>query len=69
MFLNILQIIICLLLIGFIILQAKGTGLSSTFGGQSQQYHSKRGMEKIVFYSTLVLTVIFIGLSLINFRL
>lgn len=69
MWLNILQIIICLALIGLILLQAKGTGLSSAFGGQSQQYHSKRGVEKMVFYCTIILAVIFIGLSLINFRL
>ncbi|MCX6816354.1 MAG: preprotein translocase subunit SecG [Candidatus Beckwithbacteria bacterium] len=65
----ILQIIISLLLIGLILLQAKGTGLSSTFGGQSQAYHSKRGMEKTVFLTTIVLAVAFVIVSLFNFHL
>jgi len=69
MLLTILQIIIAISLIAIILLQAKGTGLGTTFGGQSQMYHSKRGVEKVVFYFTIVLAVIFIILSLVNFRL
>ena len=67
--LTLLQIIISLLLIGLILLQAKGTGLGSTFGGQSQTYHSKRGMEKSIFLATIVLAVFFVIISLVNFKL
>jgi preprotein translocase subunit SecG len=69
MWLNVLQIIISLLLTGLILLQAKGTGLGSTFGGQSQAYHSKRGVEKLVFTATIVLSCLFVIISLLNFRL
>lgn len=65
----VLQIIVAIALTGVILLQAKGTGLGSTFGGQSQMYHSKRGVEKVVFYLTIILSLIFVALSIINFRL
>ncbi|MBU1323177.1 MAG: preprotein translocase subunit SecG [Candidatus Beckwithbacteria bacterium] len=64
-----IQIIVCLILISLILLQAKGTGLGTTFGGQSQAYHSKRGVEKVVFYSTVIAGVLFVIISLLNFRL
>ncbi len=61
----IIQIIVSVLLVGSIILQAKGTGLGSSFGGSGEMYQSKRGVEKIVFYATITLTVIFAILSLL----
>jgi len=69
MALTIIQTIIAISLIAIILLQAKGTGLGSTFGGQSQMYHSKRGVEKVVFFTTIILTVIFVLISIINFIL
>ena len=66
---TIIQIIIAIALTAVILLQAKGTGLGSTFGGQSQMYHSKKGVEKVVFYLTIILAILFVLVSLINFRL
>jgi len=66
---TIIQIVIAIALTAVILLQAKGTGLGSTFGGQSQMYHSKKGVEKVVFYLTITLAVLFVLVSLINFRL
>jgi len=63
---TILQIIISIFLIAVILLQAKGTGLGTAFGGSNQMYHSKRGMEKIVFGLTIFLAFAFIVLSVIN---
>ena len=68
MWLTVFQIITSISLIAIILLQAKGTGLGSTFGGQSQMYHSKRGVEKVVFYGTIFLTILFVILSILNFR-
>lgn len=62
MFLIILQIMAGLLLSSLIMIQAKGTGLSRSFG--SSMYHSRRGLETLVFRSTIVLTVIFVAVSL-----
>lgn len=69
MILTVLQILISIVLISLILLQAKGTGLGSTFGGQSQAYHSKRGVERVVFTSTIIFSVLFVFISILNFRL
>jgi len=69
MILTILQILISIILISLILLQAKGTGLGTTFGGQSQAYHSKRGVERVVFTSTIIFAILFVFISILNFRL
>lgn len=60
------QIIITILLTGSILLQARGTGMGSTFGGAGETYRTKRGFEKLLFTATIVLAVLFILNSLIN---
>ena len=57
--LTVIQIIISLALIGAILLQQRGTGLSATFGGEGNIYRTKRGLEKIIFAATIVLAVLF----------
>ena len=69
MFLVIAQIINAIILMMLILLQAKGTGLGSSLGGSQQQYHSKKGVEKIVFIGTIVSAVVFVMLSIVNLRL
>ena len=56
---SIIHIIVSVLLIGLIVLQSKGSGLGAAFGGSNTSYHSKRGMEKIVFSLTIFLAVAF----------
>ncbi len=63
--LYILQIIIAVALITVIILQAKGTGLGSAFGGNGM-YHSKRGIEKSLFVVTIILAISFVVVCAIN---
>ncbi|KKU28682.1 MAG: hypothetical protein UX80_C0009G0011 [Candidatus Amesbacteria bacterium GW2011_GWA2_47_11b] len=58
------QIVTGIVLSGLILLQAKGTGLGRAFG--SVAYHSKRGVEKMVFRSTIIIAIIFVVLSLLN---
>ncbi len=65
MFTLIAQIIISLILILFVILQAKGTGMSAVFGG-SNNYHAKRGVEKTLFYGTILLSIFFVALAIAN---
>ena len=60
------QIIISVLLIAAILIQNKSSGLSSTFGGGAPIATSKRGAEKIVFSSTIVLSIVFVLLSLLS---
>ena len=66
-FLPIIQIIIATLLIGAILLQARGSGLSSVFGGESTFYHTRRGIEKFIFWATIVLAILFVAVSIASF--
>ena len=63
------QIAISVFLIVAVLLQQKGTGLSSTFGGGMMEYSTKRGAEKVIFYATIVLAVLFIGISVVRLLL
>lgn len=65
MVLNILQIIVTVLLIGAILLQVQGSGLSSAFGGGGEFYRSKQSVEKILISATIILSVLFGILSII----
>ena len=58
------QIGLSILLIAAILLQQRGTGLSSTFGGGSLEYSTKRGAEKIIFVATIVLAILFLAVSI-----
>jgi preprotein translocase subunit SecG len=61
------QIIVSVALVASILLQARGTGLSSTFGGDSAVYRSRRGIEKSLFRFTVVLGALFVLFSLASF--
>ncbi|MCL4415663.1 MAG: preprotein translocase subunit SecG, partial [Actinobacteria bacterium] len=57
--LNIIEIIVAVLLILLVLLQMQGSGLSSTFGGSGEVYRSKRSLEKLLMWATVVVTIIF----------
>lgn len=59
------QIIVSILLIVVILLQAKGSGLSTVFGGEGSFYRSKRGVEKMFVYLTIILAGLFLILSIV----
>ena len=61
------QIIVSIALIVAILLQARGTGLSGTFGGDSAVYRSRRGVERRLWQFTIVLLVLFVVFSLASF--
>lgn len=58
------QLVVAILLIVSILLQSRGSGLSSAFGGDFGGYYTKRGMEKFLFYLSTFLGVIFIALAI-----
>ncbi len=64
--LQIAQIIIALSVGASILLQARGTGLSSTFGGESTAYRSRRGLERTLFRLTILLIAVFVLISLLG---
>lgn len=59
-----IQILIAVAVSGLILLQAKGTGLGRTFGQAT--YHSKRGVEFIVFRLTIILAVLFVLVAIVT---
>lgn len=66
MIIDIIQIISAILLIIVILLQNRGAGLGSAFGGEGNIYRTKRGIEKSLFIFTIILSVIFLTTALIN---
>lgn len=58
------QIIVSIGLMAAILLQARGAGLGSAFGGDSSVYRSRRGIEKTLFQFTIALTVLFVVFSI-----
>jgi len=61
------QILLSIALVTAILMQARGTGLSGTFGGDSAVYRSRRGIEKRLWQFTLVLLVLFVLFALVSF--
>jgi protein translocase SecG subunit len=63
---SLFQAAVSILLIIAILLQNRGTGLSQTFGGGSENasYQTKRGFDKFLFRATILLGVIFLASAL-----
>jgi len=66
MALDIIQVILAVLVMGAVLLQARGTGLGAGFGGDGTVFRTKRGVEKKLHNTTIVLTILFFGISLAN---
>jgi len=64
--LNITQIVLAVLLTISIILQARGSGLGAIFGGEGNVYRTKRGAERILFISTIVISILFFATAIAN---
>lgn len=56
---KIFQIILAVLLMVVILLQQRGSGLGDIFGGSGNMYRSRRGIEKMLFYATIVIAILF----------
>lgn len=63
-FLIIFQVVVSILLIITILTQEKGVGLSATFGGGGEFYRSRRGIDKLLFWLTVSLSILFVAGSL-----
>ncbi len=62
------QSIVAILLLVSILLQNRGSGLGGAFGGDFGGYYAKRGLEKFLLYATVLLALVFIGLSIVSVR-
>ena len=61
---NILEVVIlvsAILTIILILLQRRGASLGAGFGSSSELNTQRRGLEKSIFVTTIITTVIFVG--------
>lgn len=58
--LKIIQIILAVLLVASILLQQRGSGLGIAFGGEGNFYRSRRGMEKVLYWATVIIAILFV---------
>lgn len=61
---QIVQIIISVALVISILLQARGAGLGSVFGGTGTVFKTRRGIDKMLFWTTVGFAVAFCVVSL-----
>jgi preprotein translocase subunit SecG len=61
---RIFQLILAILITFLVLIQSKGTGLSSAVGNIGGYYRTKRGIEKLVFVITVISGVLFVLNSL-----
>ena len=66
MIIEIIQITIAVLIILLILLQERSAGISGLFGGGDQGggYQTRRGLERVIFWATIVLLIAFTALAI-----
>ncbi|MBI5135214.1 preprotein translocase subunit SecG [Candidatus Uhrbacteria bacterium] len=62
--LGVFQIVSAVLVIISILLQQQGSGLGGAFGGEGNVFRTRRGVERILFISTIVFAVLFFGAAI-----
>jgi len=63
---SIIQIVLSVALVALILLQQRGAALGGAFGGSSDFYSTKRGVEKIIVRATIVVAFLFLATALAN---
>lgn len=58
------QLLVSLALVVSVLMQARGTGLSGAFGGDSAVYRSRRGVERRLWQFTIILMILWVILAL-----
>ena len=63
-----MQIILSIAVIFFILLQVRGAGLGSAFGGSSagSVFKTRRGVERLIFNLTIVFVILFALVSTLS---
>lgn len=62
---QLLHILVAIALITLVLLQTSKGGLGSAFGG-GEVYRTRRGAERVVFSATIVLSLLFLGTSIVT---
>jgi preprotein translocase subunit SecG len=58
------QIILAVIITGCILLQSQETGMGGTWRGGGETYHTRRGVERVVFIVTIVAVALFALVSI-----
>jgi len=61
----VLQLISAIFLIFIILIQVRGQSVN-IFGGGGDNYRTRRGFEKVLFQLTIIISILFVSLGLIN---
>jgi protein translocase SecG subunit len=61
------QVVSLVLTVIFILLQHRGAGLSSSFGGRDEIYLTRRGVEKTVVNLSVFTLILFIAFRVLEF--
>ena len=67
-----IQIVVSIAIITLVLLQERSSGIGGIFGGgggDGGAYQARRGMQKVMHYSTILLTIVFAGLALLSLLL
>ncbi len=70
-FLNLAQLLISIVLIVVVLLQTRGGDIGAAFGGGGgggSSFRTRRGLEKTLFQLTILLAIIFVGISAMSVR-
>ncbi len=67
-FLLIALIILGIALTTLIVFQTQNSGAGSVFGSDTTVYRTRRGLEKTLYQATIVLSIIFVLLTMITVR-
>lgn len=54
-----IQIVLSICLVASILLQSQGSGLGAAWGGGGETYHTRRGIEKVVFVGSIICAALF----------
>jgi len=63
------QIVFAVFLVTSILLQRRGTGLGSAFGGEGNVFATRRGVERILFIFSVIFSVLLFSTALAQFLL
>lgn len=58
---NYITVISAILVISSVLLQARSASLGAGFGAETTFYRSKRGAEKVLYYTTIGSAVVFVA--------
>ncbi|MBI2641850.1 preprotein translocase subunit SecG [Candidatus Roizmanbacteria bacterium] len=62
----VINILLSALIVILILLQGRGAGLGSAWGGGGEFFQTRRGIEKLTLRLTIILIFVFFFVSLVN---